>query len=115
MASIIQILTAVGTGGVIPINLRRFQFGVGLLVTLQPNSTATYTVQVTGDDVSQFFNPAVPIGLANSLNWNSHDTLVGKIASANGNLAYPCTAVRLLVSALVGTIAFAVVQAEGSS
>ena len=64
MVGSIQVLTAAGFSSVIPINLRRFQFGVGLLVTLQGATTGTYTVQVTGDDVSQFFNPAVPIGLA---------------------------------------------------
>lgn len=46
-----------------------------------------YSVQVTADQ------KPTPNG-----NWNNHDTLVAQTASANGNIAYPVTGVRLVVS-----------------
>lgn len=60
---------------------------LGLYVTLSPGASLNYTVQVSGDD------PSKPI-----VNWNNHDTLVNLTASANGNIAYPVGAVRLVVN-----------------
>lgn len=76
----------VGTSNPILLSGGSFQKGVGLLVTLQDGVTATYEVQVCGDDPS--------VGLEN---WNTHDVLANMTASANSNIAYPVTAVRLVV------------------
>jgi len=70
------------------VNLGRSVCGTSLLLTI--NGTLTATVQVTGD--------ASPTNDATG-NWNDLDSMSGLTSSANGNLAYPVTAVRLNVSA----------------
>lgn len=104
MPSFTKTITAAGVSDPIPINLKRFQYGVGIVVTIPQGSTAAYDVEVTGDDPS--------VGL---VNWNKHDTLKTKTASANGNLAYPVTALRLNASAVSGSLVISVVQPEGSA
>jgi hypothetical protein len=89
----------------VPINLKRYKQGCGLIVTI--TGTLTASIQVTGDNV--FGNTYV----ASSGNWNNHDTLVTLTASANGNLAFPVTAVRIHCSAYTsGSVTLSVVQAE---
>lgn len=67
---------------------------LGLIATLSAGANLTYTVEVTAD----------PVPLAGG-NWNSHDVLVLQTASANSNIAYPVTGVRLNVTAYTsGTI-----------
>lgn len=61
---------------------------LGLVVTLSPGTSLTYSVQVTAD---QFPSPGG--------NWNDHEVLVGQAASANSNILYPVTGVRLNVTA----------------
>lgn len=63
-------------------------WAVGLIVTVSPGASLTYTVEVTADQVP-----------SSSGNWNSHDVLAAQTASANGNIAYPVTAIRLNVTA----------------
>lgn len=75
-------------------------WSLGLICTVSSGANLTYTVQVTGDQV-----PSA------SGNWNNHDTLVNLTASANGNVAYPITGIRLSVSNFVsGSINIGVVQ-----
>jgi hypothetical protein len=61
---------------------------LGLIATVSSGASLTYSVQVTAD----------PIPTANG-NWNNHDILVSQVASANGNITYPVTGVRLNVTA----------------
>src|SRR3990167_361110 len=95
-------VTAAGASSAIPIDLKYFKYGIGLVVTIPAGSSATYDVEVTGDD---------PKGALT--NWNPHDILKNKTASANSNLAYPVTAVRLNPDAITGSLTLAVVTAEG--
>ena len=75
-------------------------WALGVLCTVSPGATLIYTVQVTGD--------AAPSADGN---WNSHDTLVNQTASANGNVVYPITGLRLNVTSYSsGTVNLAVVQ-----
>jgi hypothetical protein len=103
-------LTAAGTSTAIPIDLRKFKFGVGILVNVPTGVSCTYTVQVTGDDPAKY--PTIT-GL-----WNNHDCLNGLTASANGSLAYPVTKVRLQVlntnSTATQPITLSVIQVDGS-
>lgn len=95
-------VTAAGTSAPIYINQQTFAYGVGLLCTVTGAIGGSYTVQVTGDP-------------ANSLtHWNSHDTLSGQSVSANGNLAYPVTAVRLNGASVTGagSVTMSVVQID---
>lgn len=77
--------------------------GVGILVTVPAGVTASYTVEVSGDD------PAKP-----PVNWNPHDTLgTPQTASANGNVQYPITYIALNVASIAGgSITMSVVQAD---
>ena len=102
MATTVRTVTATGGSQPIPIDLRLFRGGVGIIVTIPDGSSGTYDVEVTGDPLD-----AVPS------HWNKHDVLQSKSASANSNLAYPVTAIRLNPSSIVGSIVMAVVQVEG--
>lgn len=106
------VVTAAGASVAIPINLRTFKYGVGILVTIPSGSSATYDVEVTGDEING--TSALLQNLSAGLvNWNKHDVLQGKSASANSNLAYPVTAVRLKVASVTGYVVLSVVQALG--
>ena len=102
--------STVGPTTPIPINLKRFKYGVGLLVTFDAGTTGTVNVEVSGDPLStQVAGSAM--GLEN---WNLHDTLNNLTANKNSSLAYPCTAIRLNPQAgFSGTVTLNVVQAEG--
>jgi hypothetical protein len=81
-------LTQNGTSPPIWVDLRNFKSGgAGLFLTI--TGTLTATVQVTGDDNSL---PEGPIY------WNDLDGMTALTASINGNLAFPCTAIRLAVA-----------------
>lgn len=62
-------------------------YTLGLIATVSSGGSLTYTVQVTGD----------PKPSTNG-NWNAHDVLTGLTSSANSNIAYPVTAIRLNVT-----------------
>lgn len=96
-------ITAAGTSVPLPIDLNKFRGGVGILVTLSDNGSADYDVEVTGD----------PRGRDGFSHWNKHDILKAKSASANSNLAFPVTGVRLYARSLTGTLTISVVYAEG--
>lgn len=67
---------------------------LGLIVTLSAGASLTYTVEVTAD----------PVPAAGG-NWNSHDILVSQTVSANSNIYYPVTGIRLNVTAYTsGTV-----------
>ena len=102
MATTVRTVTATGGSQPVPINLRTFKYGVGIVVTIPTGSSCSYDVEVTGDDL-----------VASLSRWNKHDVLQGKSASANSNLAYPVTAVRINPSSIVGSVTLAVVQVEG--
>jgi hypothetical protein len=62
-------------------------YAFGLICTLSVGASLTYTVQVTAD----------PFPSPNG-NWNNHDILANQTASANSNVAYPITGIRLVVT-----------------
>jgi hypothetical protein len=64
-----------------------WNFVLGIIGTVSSGANLTWTLQVTGD--------AKPS--ANG-NWNNHDVLSNQTGSANSNIAYPVTAVRLVVT-----------------
>ena len=74
--------------------------GVALILNFSTGAVATASVQVTGDP--QPSTTAV---------WNNHDTMANQTTSANGNIAFPVTAVRLYLPAYTsGTITLDVVE-----
>jgi hypothetical protein len=73
---------------------------IGLIVTVSTGATLTYTVQVTGDQIPS----------ANG-NWNAHDTLINQTASANSNVLFPVTGIRLnVISYTSGTVNLAITK-----
>lgn len=60
---------------------------LGLIATVSSGASLTYAVQVTADQTP-----------STNGNWNAHDVLTGLTSSANSNIAYPVTAVRLNVT-----------------
>ena len=76
--------------------------GVGLLLNFSSGASATVSVQLTGDN---------PVSTTGGGIWNNHDTLVSETGSANGNIQYAVTGVRLNVTAYSsGTITLTVIQ-----
>jgi hypothetical protein len=114
MASQQRQLTAAGTSPSIPIDLKQFKYGVGILVTVPAGVSCTYNVQVSGDDPVKYSYTGNSAGGF----WNLHDVLQGLTVSANNSLAYPVTKVRLQVlntNSSVLPITLSVIQAEGSA
>lgn len=62
-------------------------YNLGLIATVSSGASLTYTVQVTADQKP-----------SSTGNWNSHDVLVNQTGSANSNIAYPVTGIRLNVT-----------------
>lgn len=87
-------MSKAGTSSIVSIDMTNQPYFVaapayvlGLVCTVSAGGNLTYTVQVTAD----------PIPSASG-NWNSHDVLVSQTASANSNIAYPVTGLRLNVT-----------------
>lgn len=92
---------------VIPIDLRRYNRGIGLIVTVSPGASLTYSLEITGDKLrADGYNPS-------SGNWNKHDTIVDQSVSKNGTLIFPVTGIRLNVSQWTsGSVTLSVIQTE---
>jgi hypothetical protein len=94
------------TSAVIPMDQYISPFNVGLSVNLTAGASLTYTVEHTFDDVfASNFSAA-------TAKWYPHATLAAKTASADGNYAFPVTAIRLNVTPYTsGTATMNLVQA----
>jgi len=100
-------VSGVGVSAPIPMDYTSTQFSVGVGVKI--SATATYTVEHTFDDVwSPTFSPA-------SATWYPNSGLTAKTANADGNYAFPVTAVRLNVAASTGTATMTVIQSLSPS
>ncbi len=74
-------LPAVATWAVPP------SYGLGIVCTLSPGASLTYSVQVTCDPIPN-----------SSGYWNNHDVLVALSTSKNDSISYPITGLRLNVT-----------------
>ena len=69
-------------------------YALGFYATVSSGASLTYTVQITGDQ-----QPS-DVGY-----WNDHESFSSLTDSANGNVAYPITGYRLVVTNYVsGTV-----------
>jgi hypothetical protein len=103
MRPITLAVTGVASSSVAPMNVNTSPFNVGFGVTV--SGTVTYKVQHTFDDVwSSTFNPA-------TANWFDHPTITGLSAAADGNYAFPVTAIRVTGTAGSGTATMRLIQA----
>jgi archaellum component FlaF (FlaF/FlaG flagellin family) len=96
----LQTVSQTGAGSssaiVVNTNTNPCNVGIGVLVT----GTVNYTVQHTFD------NPAVGF-----TTWFNHPSLAALTANADGNYAFPITAVRITVNSGAGTAQMNFVQA----
>jgi hypothetical protein len=102
MRPIRQVIEDDGAQAAIPLDNYISPFNVGFGVTISDTATVEFTVEHTFDDVQD--SAVTPV-------WFPHPTVVDQIANANGNYAFPVTAVRLNVTDNDGTITFTVIQA----
>lgn len=75
-----------------------FNVGIGVVVT----GTVNYTIQHTFDNVQ---------GSAVTPTWFSHPSLASLAANADGNYAFPVTAIKVLVNSGAGTATATLIQA----
>jgi hypothetical protein len=98
-------VTQTGAGAVnpIPLDTYRNPFNIGL--GLKVSGTVNYTVQHTFDDVyAQSYDAAAGT-------WYDHPVLSSLTSNADGNYAFPCTAIRMVVNSGSGSATMTVVQA----
>lgn len=96
----LQTVTQVGVGSSTPIvmNLNATPFNVGFGVV--KTGTVDFTVQHTFDDPAGSF-----------ANWFPHPTVAAQIANADGNYAFPVTAIRITMNSGDGTVVLKLIQA----
>lgn len=96
----LQTVSKTGTGSSSPIvmNLNATPFNVGFGVV--KTGDVDYTVQHTFDD---------PSGSLST--WFNHPTVAGQIANADGNYAFPVTAIRVTMNSGTGTVTLKLIQA----
>ena len=100
-----MVVTRTNTGSsdlcVMNLNTSPFNVGIGCDIT---SGSPTYTVQHTFDDVfAPTFDPA-------TATWYNHPTLNAAIADADGNYAFPVTAIKVVVTG-TGVVRMTVIQA----
>jgi hypothetical protein len=96
----LQTVSQTGTGSTAPIvmdtNKNPFNVGFGVVKT----GTVDFTVQHTFDN---------PFGTITT--WFNHPTVAAQIANADGNYAFPVTAIRLTMNSGDGTATLKLLQA----
>ena len=91
------------SGNAIPLDVFISPFNTTLSVTV--TGTVNYTVQYTFDNVqASDWTPG-------AANWVDHPSLTSKTGSLDSNLAYPATAVRIVLNSGSGSVRFTVIQA----
>ena len=95
-----QTVSQTGAGSSTPIvmNLNATPFNVGFGVV--KTGTVDFTVQHSFDD------PAVGF-----TTWFNHPTVAAQIANADGNYAFPVTAIRITMNSGAGTVTLKLIQA----
>lgn len=100
MRPIVVSKTGAGSSSAVPMDHYQSPFNVGFGVVV--SGTVNYTVQHTFDDVQNA--NVTPV-------WFSHPTVAGLAVNADGNYAFPVTAIKLLVNSGAGTATLTLVQA----
>lgn len=107
MRPIVQTLSDASGGAkaanTIPLDVFISPFNTALSVTV--TGTVDYTVQYTFDNVQ------ASTWTAATGNWVNHPSLTNKVATLDSNLAYPATAVRIVLNSGAGSVVFTVIQA----
>lgn len=82
-----------------PVNWISGDFGIGMGFTVTASKGASCDVEYTFDDPKETLT-----------NWFKHTTMSNMTASAQGNIAFPVTAVRLVMTAATVTGAIGVLK-----
>ena len=85
-----------------PVNWKAQNFGIGFGCTVTASKGISYDIEHTFDDPKVGFT-----------NWFKHESITGQTASADGNYAFPVTAIRVAITAQTvsgGGVTCAVVQ-----
>ena len=90
--------TGAGSTNPVPMNLFATPFNVGMGIKV--SGVVDYTVQHTFDD------PTVALST-----WFPHPTVAAQIANADGNYAFPVTAIRVTMNSGDGTVTLKLIQA----
>lgn len=103
MRPVTKTVTGVNASAPIPLDNYISPFNVGFGVTV--TGSVTYTVQHTFDDIwAKGYNPATGT-------WFNHPDVASQTANADGNYAFPVTAIRLNVSSGSGSATLTAIQA----
>lgn len=86
--SVTNATTGAVTSSSYPINFKAQNFGVGFGCTVTGSKGIGYDIEHTFDDPKVGFT-----------NWFKHENITGQTASADGNYAYPITAIRIAITA----------------
>ena len=100
--SFTQTTTGASSSAAYPVNWKANNFGIGLGLTMTSSKGIVADVEHSFDDPKVGFTT-----------WFKHSSLTSKSASADGNYAYPVTAIRLVVTAATasgGTTTLSIVQ-----
>ena len=90
----------------LPLDVYQTPFNISIQVRV--TGIANYTVQYTFDSIfANGYNPATG-------NWTNHSQLTAQTTTADSNIAFPCTAIRLMQSTGTGATTITVIQAGGS-
>lgn len=96
-------------GPVLPLDIYRNPFNVGIGVKLSSGASLTYTLQHTFDQLRR--EPASDPFVEDSLGWHDHADINASTASEDGNIAFPVYGVRLKVTSFTsGTATLTMIQ-----
>lgn len=94
--------TGTGTSSAIPLDNYISPFNIGFGVEVSAGATVNYKIQHTFDDVQD--SSITPV-------WFDHPTVTGQTANADGNYAFPVSAIRLNATSNDGSLTLVVIQA----
>lgn len=100
MRPVVVAKTGTGSSAVVPLDHYQSPFNVGIGVVV--SGTVNYTIQHTFDNVQD---------ASVTPTWFNHASLAAQSANADGNYAFPVTAVKVLVNSGTGTATATVIQA----
>lgn len=107
MQPVEQLINGAGETDWIPMDYHRDPFNVGFGVSPASGVSATFTVEHTFVPVPDLLSGRIPT----DEEIFDHETIVDQTAKADGNYAFPVSAVRLNVSASDGDVTFILIQA----
>lgn len=99
--------TVTGTEVSLPCPMDRYISPTNISLAVLISGTENCTVQYTFDDVyAANYNPATG-------NWRNHPSLTSLTATADSNIAYPVSAIRIISNSGTGSAKLTILQSGG--